>query len=69
MINFKQRGIYENRHFSIVYFVAKSVKEIYFSFIYIIELPIEEGLTVDYTSDYSINDLKEKVNIEFSDVI
>ncbi|ENZ03421.1 hypothetical protein HMPREF1092_00608 [Clostridium thermobutyricum] len=37
--------------------------------IFIIELPIEEGLTVDYTSDYSINDLKEKVNIEFSDVI
>lgn len=37
--------------------------------IFIIELPIEEGLTVEYTSGYSINDLKEKVNIEFSDVI
>ncbi|OPX49609.1 sensor histidine kinase [Clostridium thermobutyricum] len=37
--------------------------------IFIIELPIEEGLTVDYKSGYSINDLKEKVNIEFSDVI
>jgi signal transduction histidine kinase len=37
--------------------------------IFIIELPIEEGLTVDYTNGYSINDLKEKVNIEFSDVI
>lgn len=42
MINFKQKSIYENTHFSITNFVANDVKEIYFSFIQtVIQLPIK----------------------------
>lgn len=42
MINFKQKSIYENTHFSITNFVANGVKEIYFSFIQtVIQLPIK----------------------------
>lgn len=56
MINFKQKSIYENRHFSTPNFIANSVKEI--SFIQIVTI----SYRVRPTKDYGLNMGRQLLN-------